>query len=82
MCKLFTPGLIKKYREVSGITDDNIFGEIADIGKYDLIEENGIVICEDDSKEPYEAEGLRLRRFAKYGRIYVTVLEKTVSEDE
>lgn len=24
MCKLFTPGLIKKYREVSGITDTNI----------------------------------------------------------
>ncbi len=57
-------------------------GVLADLIKYDLIEENGIVICEDDSKEPYEAEGLRLRRFAKYGRIYVTVLEKTVSEDE
>lgn len=24
MCKLFTPGLIKKYREVSGITDEEI----------------------------------------------------------
>ena len=24
MCKLFTPGLMKKYREVSGITDTNI----------------------------------------------------------
>ena len=24
MCKLFTPGLLKKYREVSGIKDENI----------------------------------------------------------
>ena len=24
MCKLFTPGLIKKYREASGITDTNV----------------------------------------------------------
>lgn len=54
---------------------------LSDLVKYDLIEENGIVICEDDSQKPYEIEGLRLRRFSRYGRVYVTVLEK-VSEDE
>lgn len=55
---------------------------LADLIKYDLIEENGIVICEDDSKTPYEAEGLKLRRFARYGKVYVTVLEKAVSDEE
>ena len=53
-----------------------------DLIKYDLIEENGIVICEDDSKEPYECEGMTLRRFAKYGRVYITVLEKAVKDEE
>lgn len=49
--------------------------------KFDVIAPNGIVICEDDSSTPYECEGLTLRRHAKYGRIYVTVLEKRM-EDE
>ncbi len=55
---------------------------LRDLIKYDLIEENGIIICEDDSSKPYELEGLSLRRFAKYGRTYVTVLEKKTNSDE
>ncbi len=55
---------------------------LADLIKYDIVEENGIVICEDDSSTAYECEGFTLRRHAKYGRVYVTVLEKKVSDDE
>ena len=55
---------------------------LTDLIKYDIVEENGIVICEDDSATPYESEGFTLRRHAKYGRVYVTVLEKKASDDE
>lgn len=45
--------------------------------KFDVIAPNGLVICEDDREKPFEFDGLTLRRHAKYGRIYVTVLEKS-----
>ena len=41
-----------------------------------MINDNGLVICESDDAEPIEAEGYRVRRHARYGRIYITVLEK------
>ncbi len=49
--------------------------------KFDVIAPNGLVICEDDRSAPYECEGLSLRRHAKYGRIYITVLEKRVNDE-
>ena len=50
--------------------------------KFDVIAPNGLVICEDDKDKPYAAEGLTLRRHAKYGRIYVTLLEKKMEDIE
>ena len=41
----------------------------------DILAPNAIVICESDSPEPKACEGLVQRRFAKYGRVFVTVLE-------
>ncbi len=42
-----------------------------------MVRPGGIVVCEDERSEPYEYEGFTLRRHAKYGRAYLTVLEKT-----
>lgn len=42
----------------------------------DFLAENAVVVCESDRKEPFAAEGLTLRRHAKYGTVYVTVLER------
>ncbi len=52
---------------------DNVLCELV---RYDLIANGGIIICEDDAKEPYEHEKLSSRRHSKYGRTYITVLEK------
>ena len=42
----------------------------------DMVRENGIIICESDDSAPIECEGYARRRHARYGRIYITVLEK------
>ncbi len=47
---------------------------IARLQRADVLAPNAILVCESDADTPFEAEGLSLRRFAKYGRIYVTVL--------
>lgn len=51
---------------------------LARLVRSDVLAPNAIVICESDSPQPKVCEGLTQRRFAKYGRIYVTVLENTV----
>lgn len=48
----------------------------------DMIRENGIIICESDDQAPITAEGYSVRRHARYGRIYITVLEKGNAENE
>ena len=48
----------------------------------DFLRANAVVICESDRPEPFEAEGLTLRRHAKYGRVYVTVLENKTVETQ
>ena len=45
------------------------------IMRADILAPNAILICESDSPEPKLCEGLEMRKFAKYGRVYVTVLE-------
>ena len=49
--------------------------------RLDLLGNCAIVICESDRKEPVEANGLRVRRFSRYGKVYITVLTNA-SEDE
>ncbi len=44
------------------------------IVRMDILSNNALVICESDKKTPVEAEGLRVRRFARYGKVYVTLL--------
>lgn len=39
--------------------------------------ENGVVIVESDREEPFTCPGFTLRRHAKYGRIRVSLLEKS-----
>lgn len=57
--------------------DMNVLAEAATkLMEAGMINDNGLVICESDDAEPIEAEGYRVRRHARYGRIYITVLEK------
>lgn len=42
----------------------------------DMIAEGGMIVCEDEREAPYEAEGFSLRKHGKYGRIYLSFLEK------
>ncbi len=46
----------------------------------DLLARGAIVISESESPEPVECEGLGLLRHSKYGRTYITVLEKPGEE--
>lgn len=55
----------------SGLIEDTL----ARLVRSDILSPNAIVICESDSPEPKACEGLVQRRFAKYGRVFVTVLE-------
>lgn len=55
----------------SGLIEDTL----ARLVRSDILAPNAIVICESDSPEPKACEGLVQRRFAKYGRVFVTVLE-------
>lgn len=47
-----------------------------------MVRENGIIIMETDDKEPIEVAGYNVRRHARYGRIYITVLEKEAVEND
>lgn len=58
----------------SGLVEDTL----ARLVRADILAPNAIIICESDSPEPKACEGLVQRRFAKYGRIYITVLENAV----
>ena len=46
----------------------------------DLVIDNGYIVCESSSPEPITAEGTTVKRFAKYGRKYVTLLVKNCEE--
>lgn len=46
-----------------------------------MIAPGGIVICESDSDQPMEHPGLSRRRFARYGRIFITVLVNEVNPE-
>ena len=48
----------------------------------EMIREKGIVICESDDPTPIEVAGYSLRRHARYGRVYITVLVKEGGEED
>lgn len=56
---------------------DNSIGRILRrLCEADMIADNGLIVCESDSEEEFCAEGLRVLRHKKYGRIYITLLTK------
>ena len=48
--------------------------------KYGLVAEGGLIVCESDAEQPFSLPGYELKKHAKYGRAYVTVLRKQCSE--
>lgn len=52
------------------------------IMKSDILNDNALVICESDRTEEFSCEGLTLKRFYKYGRVFVTLLMKGSAEIE
>lgn len=49
--------------------------------KKNTVNENGYVVCESDDDIEYKADGFSTVKFAKYGKIYITVLRKQTSEE-
>lgn len=43
----------------------------------DVLASGALVICETDSDKQIEHEGFVVKRFARYGRVYITLLERT-----
>ena len=41
-----------------------------------LLLDGGYIVCESDSAEPITAEGLSVKRFARYGKKFITLLVK------
>lgn len=41
-----------------------------------LMGPGGIIVCEDEKAEPYTLAGYAVKKHEKYGRIYITILEK------
>ncbi|MBE6564797.1 MAG: 16S rRNA (guanine(966)-N(2))-methyltransferase RsmD [Ruminococcaceae bacterium] len=50
--------------------------------RYELLAQNALVICETDRKEPMEAEGLRVLRHNRYGRVFITLLTNAPEQTE
>lgn len=42
----------------------------------DLLSDRALIVCESDSDKPVTYEGFVQKRFARYGRVYITLLEK------
>jgi len=45
----------------------------------DILAPGGIIIVESNRPEPFTCDGMELKRHAKYGIVYITLLEKEVS---
>ena len=61
----------------------NLIGDALDrLTRADMIAQGALIICESDSAEPVSREGLTVRRHARYGKIYITLLEKVPEEED
>ena len=47
------------------------------IAEGDLLENGGFIVCESNKSEPFTCEGTKLYKHAKYGKAFITILEKT-----
>ncbi len=61
---------------------DFVEDAILRLQRADMLEEGCVIVCESDRKEPFSVEGLNVRRHARYGKVFVTVLEKSNAEEE
>lgn len=52
------------------------------IVRLDILSENAVVVCESNRKDPIEIEGLRVRRFARYGKVFITLLTNSCEDPE
>ena len=48
----------------------------------DLLENGGYIVCESDKSEPFTCEGTNLYKHSKYGKAYITILEKSDNAGE
>ena len=48
----------------------------------ELLEDSGYIVCETEASEPVCIDGFTVFKHSKYGRAYVTILTKSVKEDE
>ena len=46
----------------------------------DLIADCGYIVCESDRAEPFECDGFTIFKHSKYGKAYITVLQKECEE--
>ena len=55
---------------------------LARLLRADVLAEGAIVICESDKDTPFEAEGMYVKKFARYSRSYLTILVKKGDESD
>ena len=48
----------------------------------DMLANGALIVCESDKAEPAQGKGLTLRRHARYGKIYISLLEKQAELEE
>ena len=60
---------------------DFLYDALSKLVKAELISDTGVVICETNSSEPIEIEGLYTAKHVKYGKIYISVLRNEKNED-
>lgn len=61
---------------------DELADAIARIIRGGLVIKGGYIICESDRKEPFTADGCTVKRFAKYGKAYITLLVYNGNDEE
>ena len=52
------------------------------IAEGDMLENSGYIVCESDKSEPFTCEGTTLYKHSKYGKAYITILEKSDNAGE
>ena len=47
----------------------------------DALASGAVIVCESNNPSPYSPEGFTVRRFTRYSKTYVTLLEKESGEE-
>lgn len=62
--------------------EDLVGDALERIMRAELLSPYALVVCEGERPEPFECEGLTLRKHSRYGRTYITLLENIPDTDE